>query len=144
MFGSSKDKSSSTPFETAATSANKQIDTLIAQHCTLEGDLNTQNSVKVDGRIHGSLRAEGLAIIGESGLVQGDVHAAELLVLGRLEGNVNAKRLHLKATAHIQGNIETESLQVDPGARYHGSVTMQDSPTVASTAALPFTASAAG
>lgn len=141
MFGSSKDKSPATPFEAAAAGAHKQIDTLIAQHCTLEGDLSTQNSVKVDGRIHGSLRAEGLAIIGESGLVQGDVHAAELLVLGRLEGNVHAKRLHLKASAHIQGNIETESLQVDPGARYHGSVAMQE-PPAASTAALPFSANA--
>lgn len=124
MFGSSKDKTPATSGALVSASAGKQIDTLIAQHCTLEGNLSTQNSIKVDGRIHGTLRAEGLAIIGEAGLVQGDVHATELLVLGRLEGDVYAKRLHLKSSAHIQGNIETESLQVDPGAHYHGSVNM--------------------
>ena len=59
-------------------------------------------------------------------MVKGDVHAADLLVLGRLEGNVFAQRLHLQATANIHGNITTESLQVNPGARYHGSVTMRD------------------
>ena len=124
MFGSGKDKST-TPAAHAAASS-KQIDTLIAEQCTLEGDLTTQNSIKVDGRIQGTLRAEGRAIIGETGVVKGDVHAADLLVLGRLEGNVFAQRLHLQATANIHGNITTESLQVDQGARYHGSVSMKD------------------
>ena len=52
--------------------------------------------------------------------------ASDLLVLGRLEGNVFAQRLHLQASARILGNIETQSLQVDPGAHYQGSVTMVD------------------
>lgn len=135
MFGSSKDKSSSLALGSAH---GKQIDTLIAEHCTLEGDLTTKNSVKVDGRIQGTLRAEGRAVIGETGVVQGDVHAADLLVLGRLEGHVYAQRLHLHASAQIHGNIEAQTLQVDPGARYQGSVSMQE-PGGASPAALPFT-----
>ncbi|MDO5290819.1 MAG: polymer-forming cytoskeletal protein [Pseudomonadota bacterium] len=134
MFGSSKDK---TP-AALAPAQGKQIDTLIAEHCTLQGDLTTQNSVKVDGRIQGTLRAEGRAIIGETGVVNGDVHAADLLVLGRLEGNVFAQRLHLQASARIHGNIETESLQVDPGARYHGSVNMREEGSAASPTVLPF------
>ena len=85
MFGSSKDK---TPIRTVDSAAAKQVDTVIAEQCTLEGDLTTKNSVKVDGRIQGTLRAEGRAIIGETGVVKGDVHAVDLLVLGRLEGNV--------------------------------------------------------
>ena len=136
MFGSGKDKPSPLAASTANGAAGKQIDTLIAQQCTLEGDLTTQNSIKVDGQIKGTLRAEGRAIIGETGVIKGDVHAADLLVLGRLEGNVFAQRLHLQASAHIHGNITTDSLQVDPGARYHGSVNMrEDGATV-----VPFTA----
>ena len=88
MFGSGKDKASPLAASTANGAAGKQIDTLIAQQCTLEGDLTTQNSIKVDGQIKGTLRAEGRAIIGETGVVKGDVHAVDLLVLGRLEGNV--------------------------------------------------------
>lgn len=121
MFGSSsKDKSLSVG------TAGKQIDTVIAESASVEGDLKTRNSIKVDGRIQGSLRVEGQAIIGASGVIQGDVHAADLLVLGQLEGNVFAQRLHLQASARILGNIETQSLQVDPGAHYQGSVTMLD------------------
>lgn len=134
MFGSGKDKSPSRVLDSAP---GKQIDTVIAEHCTLEGDLTTKNSIKVDGRIQGTLRAESRAIIGETGSVKGDVHAADLLVLGRLEGNVFAQRLHLHPSAQIHGNIEADTLQVDPGARYQGSVTMRDA-GAASPAVLPF------
>ena len=122
MFSSGKNNTE------APLTANRQLDTVIAAQCTIEGDLNTQNSIKLDGRIHGTLRVEGCAVIGESGLVKGDVYAADLLVLGRLEGNVHARRLHLHASAHIQGNIEAETLQVDPGARYQGTVLMRENP----------------
>ena len=144
MFGSGKDKSTPAVAHAAqAGASSKQIDTLIAEQCTLEGDLTTQNSIKVDGRIQGTLRAEGRAIIGETGVVKGDVHAADLLVLGRLEGNVFAQRLHLQATANIHGNITTESLQVDPGARYHGSVSMKDDGATVVPFAAPGAAAAA-
>ncbi|HPK32288.1 MAG TPA: polymer-forming cytoskeletal protein [Ottowia sp.] len=120
MFGSSnKDKPALAP-------ANRQIDTVIAQHCKLEGDLTCENSVKVDGAITGTLRCQGRAIIGETGLVKGDVHSADLLVIGRLEGNVFSENLHLQANANIIGDIETRTLQVDPGARYSGTVKMRD------------------
>ena len=132
MFGTSKDKTPSASF-----SGSKQIDTVIAEQCTIDGDLTAKNSIKLDGRIHGTLRCEASAVIGENGLVKGDVYAADLLVLGRLEGNVFATRLHLQSTAQIQGNIEAETLQVDPGARYQGSVTMREIKPVAATPLLP-------
>ena len=140
MFGSGKDKPSPLAAPAASAAAGKQIDTLIAQQCSLEGDLTTQNSIKVDGQIKGTLRAEGRAIIGETGVVKGDVHAADLLVLGRLEGNVYAQRLHLQASANIHGNITTDSLQVDPGARYHGSVSMQGDAASGTPTVVPFAA----
>ena len=60
------------------------------------------------------MRAEGRAITGETGVVKGDVHAVDLLVLGRLEGNVHAQRLHLQASAQIRGNIEARRCRSAP------------------------------
>ncbi|MFV0600827.1 MAG: polymer-forming cytoskeletal protein [Brachymonas sp.] len=126
MFGNNKKPQTYQP-------VSGPVDTLISQHCTVEGNLLTQNSVKVDGRIQGNLQAMGQAIIGEHGLVMGDVHSTDLLVFGRLEGNVRAKAVQLKPTARILGNIETETLQVEPGAFYQGSVTMLGAQAAAST-----------
>ena len=118
MFGSKKNKEPSMP------ALNQPVDTLISQHCVIEGNLITQNSIKLDGRVHGNLLAKGHVIVGESGVVQGDIQSTDLLVFGRIDGNVRAQSVQLKATAHILGNIETEIFQVDPGAHYQGGVSM--------------------
>jgi cytoskeletal protein CcmA (bactofilin family) len=130
MFTSYKNKLALVP------SSSRQINTVIAQHCKLEGDLNSEDSVKIDGVIHGTLRCQGSAIIGETGLVKGDVHSADLLVIGKLEGSVYAENLHLHATANIVGDINTRTLQVDTGARYSGTVTMRDETATAIPAPL--------
>jgi cytoskeletal protein CcmA (bactofilin family) len=120
-----------------ALSSSRQIDTVIAQHCKLEGDLDSENSVKVDGVINGTLRCKGCAIIGETGLVKGDVYSTELLIIGKLEGNVHAENLHLHATAHITGEINTRTLQIDTGARYSGTVTMREEAANATVPVFP-------
>ncbi|MDO5652726.1 MAG: polymer-forming cytoskeletal protein [Brachymonas sp.] len=122
MFGSNKKQA-------LQSASNQPVDTLISQHCTIEGNLVTQNSVKVDGRIQGNLQATGQAIVGEQGVVHGDIHVADLLVFGRIEGNIHAKSVQLKPTARILGDIETDTLQVEPGARYQGSVRMANGAT---------------
>ncbi len=122
MFGNNKKPQTYQP-------VSGPVDTLISQHCTIEGNLLTQNSVKVDGRIQGNLQAIGQAIIGEHGLVMGDVHSTDLLVFGRLEGNVRAKAVHLEPAARIQGAIETETLQMEPGVSYTGSLSTQSAHT---------------
>ena len=101
------------------------ISSLIGEGCQLKGDISAKNSIKIEGHIQGKLNIDGSVIIGEKGSVQGDVSCADLLVLGRIEGNINARQLQLKQTAHIQGNIETQTLQIEPGAIYQGSVTMK-------------------
>ena len=123
MFGDNKKP------QTYQSVSSQPVDTLISRHCTIEGNLLTQNSVKVDGRIQGNLQATGQAIIGEHGLVMGDVHSTDLLVFGRLEGNVRAKAVQLKPTARIQGAIETETLQMEPGVSYTGSLSTQSAHT---------------
>ena len=90
-----------------------------------EGNISAKDSIKIDGEIQGNLNIEGSVIIGEKSHVQGDVRCADLVVFGRLDGNIHARQLQLKQTAQIYGNIEAHILQVEPGAVYQGTVAMQ-------------------
>ena len=101
------------------------ISTLVGEGCQIKGDVSAKNSIKIEGHIQGNLAIDGSVIIGEKGTVQGDVRCADLVIFGRLEGNISARQLQLKQSAHIQGNIEAQTLQIDPGAIYQGSVTMK-------------------
>lgn len=105
--------------------SNTNISTLIGEGCSIEGNISAKDSIKIDGEIQGNLNIEGSVIIGEKSHVQGDVRCADLVVFGRLDGNIHARQLQLKQSAQIYGNIEAHILQVEPGAVYQGTVAMQ-------------------
>ena len=105
--------------------SNTNISTLIGEGCRIEGNISAKDSLKIDGEIQGNLNIEGSVIIGEKSHVQGDVRCADLVVFGRLDGNIHARQLQLKQSAQIYGNIEAHILQVEPGAVYQGTVAMQ-------------------
>ena len=95
--------------------SNANISTLIGEGCRIEGNISAKDSIKIDGSV----------IIGEKSHVKGDIHCTDLIVFGRLDGNIHAHQLQLKQTAQIYGNIEAHILQVEPGAVYQGTVAMQ-------------------
>lgn len=107
-----------------AVASTAKIDTLIGEECSLQGDLSSQNSTKIDGAVAGNVYSESLVIVGEKGRIRGNVRARQLLVYGRIEGDVNVEVLELKNNSILNGKIETHTLQVEPGAVYQGSVVM--------------------
>lgn len=116
-------------FNSKKPAAAGQIDTLIGEQCHLQGNLKSQNSIRIEGRIIGNVACEGMVVVGEKGRIEGNIEAKDLLVYGRIEGDITAGNLDLKTTAHISGNIDTHTLQVEPGAVYQGSVTMKNQQT---------------
>lgn len=102
---------------------------LIGPGTTIVGDVTTDGTVRVEGRIEGTVRAGKTVIIGKSGEVVGDVMTQDAVIGGRVRGTVVAEsRLELQATCDIEGNIRarTQHLQLEEGARFNGQIQMLD------------------
>ncbi len=98
---------------------------LIAAGTTLEGTLNAKDDIRVSGKLKGTLRVEGKAIIAQEGTIEGDVFATDADVAGSLIGEINIKgRLVLKGSAKIQGTVRTTRLIVEEGAVIDGTCEM--------------------
>lgn len=105
-------------------SAPSQIN-LIAAGTSLEGTLTAKDDIRVSGRLKGTLKVEGKAIIAPEGNVEGDVFATDADVAGSLKGEITIKgRLVLKSTAKIEGTIKTTRLIVEEGAVIDGTCRM--------------------
>lgn len=118
MFGSKKQA-------TATSGDTAKIDTLLGSSCTVNGDIITKTSLKIDGSVNGNVSADGVVVVAERGNIKGDVKCKELVVFGAIEGMINTENLHLQPSAKINGEINTQSLQVEAGAVYQGAVNMQ-------------------
>ncbi len=102
------------------------INTIIGNNSTIEGILYASDSTRVDGQLKGKILSENTVIIGEHGLVKGDIDAVEILVAGMVYGNLRAKeRIEITETGSILGDLVTKTLVIDEGASFKGNCMME-------------------
>lgn len=118
MFGDNKDKKS------AASQDNFSANTIQAG-TVIKGEVNSEGSIRIDGKLEGSLDTQGKLVVGNSGMITGDVVCQHANVEGRVEGKLEVKEmLILKRTAIINGDITTRKLVVEEGAVFNGKIVM--------------------
>jgi cytoskeletal protein CcmA (bactofilin family) len=96
-----------------------KVASLIADDITIEGNLRGDGELQVDGAIHGDVAVARL-VIGESGQIEGGVHAEVVEIRGRVVGSITAKQVRLYASAHVDGDITHEQLTMEAGAFFQG------------------------
>jgi cytoskeletal protein CcmA (bactofilin family) len=88
------------------------------------GDLKFSEVLHLHGRISGKVLSDGELVVGEKGVIEGDVEVGVLTLGGSLIGNIVARtKAHLLNTARVRGDVCTPVLKVDEGASWEGSIT---------------------
>ena len=97
----------------------------IMEGTSLVGEIISDSNIRIDGRIKGTVTAKGRVIVGQSGVIEGEVVCQSADVEGTVLGRVNCQDLlSLKATAKLQGDINTKKLAIEPGAVFTGNCSM--------------------
>ena len=92
---------------------------------TLSGDLVSSGDVRIDGVLNGSVKTEGKLVLGERGIVEGEVSCSSPIIAGELKATIVAlELLTLKATAKLSGEIIAGKLAIEPGAVFSGKCSM--------------------
>ncbi len=96
----------------------------ISQGIKIKGELTGSEDLYVDGVVEGKLNlSNGTLTIGPNGSVKADVDAREVLVSGRIEGNITAReKVQLWSTGQVSGEVRTERLAIEEGATLRGKV----------------------
>lgn len=104
-----------------------ELNTIIGKGSKINGNLNVQNSLRIDGLVIGDVHSTDTIIVGKDGEVQGQMKAKQVLLAGKVQGNVLAtERVYLESKAVIQGDIKAARLVVDEGAMLDGKCNMAD------------------
>ena len=99
--------------------------TLISAGTVLNGDVSSDNDLRIDGTIKGNIICTAKIIIGESGYVEGNVEGQQADITGKVLGNLSiTDLLQLRSNGNIQGNIAAGKLQIDPSATFNGQCQM--------------------
>lgn len=114
-------------------SATPPMDTLIGEHTKFIGNIESEGSVKILGKLEGDLHCSGDVYVESGAKINGHIFSLNTYIAGSVTGDVTAKNiLHLQSTARLYGNIEVAGIVTDEGAILQGNCKMVESSASAS------------
>lgn len=101
--------------------ADKTAKTIISEDVEITGNVKSANHIQFDGKLNGDLNCTGVATLGKTAAIKGNVNADSVTIAGNVVGNVTAKdRIEMKSTAKVQGDIRAKRLTVEDGVTFVG------------------------
>ena len=98
--------------------------TTIGKAVKVVGQIFTKEDLEIDGDVEGTIESQDNKItIGQTGRVQADIKACNVVILGQVQGNVAASdKVDIRKHAKLVGDISTSRISIEDGAVFKGSI----------------------
>ena len=96
----------------------------IGKSVIIKGELSGSEDLYLDGEVEGNIDLCNYnLVIGPNGRVRANVHAKEVVIHGKVDGNVTGvDKVELKKSALLNGDISTQRIVIEDGAFFKGSI----------------------
>jgi cytoskeletal protein CcmA (bactofilin family) len=119
LIGSNKGSEKEPAKGSIAQGSQGALNSLVAG-TLVEGTVQADNDIRIDGTLKGTLICKGKVIIGPKGQIEGEIKAQNAVIEGMFKGVITIEDLlHVKESAHVEGEINTDKLSVNPGAKFN-------------------------
>jgi cytoskeletal protein CcmA (bactofilin family) len=97
------------------------IENVLGRSAFIRGELSAEGAFRIDGTIEGTVASRAQVVIGESGVVRGDVVGSDVVVAGQIIGNVRCSgHLEILAKGKVEGDIAAQSVRIETGGVFRG------------------------
>ena len=94
------------------------------------GDFTSDSDFRIDGIFEGNIHCSGKVIVGETGIVIGNLISSTAEIMGSVQGTLTiSELLSLKSSAKVIGDIKTKILSIEPKSYFFGTCDMGDEKT---------------
>ena len=94
---------------------------LLSKEVKIEGDIQGNEDLQVDGQLKGSVKLAGDIFVGPTGTIEADVEAENVVVQGQITGNVLArKQLQIQSSGKLLGDCIAQTIDIKEGALFEG------------------------
>ncbi|MCU1287209.1 MAG: hypothetical protein JWO13_3559 [Acidobacteriales bacterium] len=96
----------------------------IGKSLVIKGEVSGSESLYIDGRVEGSINLPGNRLtVGRNGVVSANVMAREIVVIGKLKGNVTASdRVDIRNEGSLTGDVVAQRISIEDGAYFKGGI----------------------
>ena len=98
---------------------------LLSKRVKIEGNIQGDENLRVEGHFKGTIKVVGDFFVGQSGVVEAEVEADNIVIQGQITGNVLArKQLEIQSTGQLLGDCQAKSIDIREGAIFEGRSSM--------------------
>jgi cytoskeletal protein CcmA (bactofilin family) len=96
----------------------------IGKSLVIKGEISGSETLYIDGQVEGSVNMSGnRVIVGRNGIVAANIVAREVVVLGKVRGNVNASdRVDIRSEGSLTGDVIAQRISIEDGAYFKGGI----------------------
>jgi len=105
-------------------SLNSQEQATIGKSLVIKGEVTGSESLYIDGRVEGSINLAGNRVtIGRNGVVAANISAREIVVIGKVRGNLAASdRVDIRNEGSLTGDVVAQRISIEDGAFFKGGI----------------------
>ncbi len=113
-----------TPSRTPVASASTSDQATIGKGLFIKGEITGSESLFIDGKVDGAINLPGNRVtVGRNGQVAANVTAREVVILGKIRGNVSASdRVDIRAEGSLAGDVAAARISIEDGAYFKGGI----------------------
>ena len=96
----------------------------IGKSLVIKGEVTGSESLYIDGRVEGSINLPGNRVtVGRNGVVNANVTAREIVVIGKVRGNLQASdRVDIRNEGSLTGDVIAQRISIEDGAFFKGGI----------------------
>ena len=96
----------------------------IGKSLVIKGEVTGSESLYIDGRVEGSINLSGNRVtVGRNGVVSTNINAREIVVLGKVRGNLTASdRVDIRSDGSLTGDVVAARISIEDGAFFKGGI----------------------
>ena len=96
----------------------------IGKSLVVKGEVTGSESLYIDGKVEGAINLSGNRVtVGRNGQVAANISAREVVVLGKVRGNINASdRVDIRSEGSLTGDVSAQRISIEDGAFFKGGI----------------------
>ena len=104
---------------------------LLSTDLFIKGNLTTSGDIQIEGEVEGNIKAS-LLTVGQNAKIKGEINTNELIINGFVSGTIRSKKVTLTSSAKVEGDIIHNTIAIETGAHFEGSIEKTDNPLIKS------------
>jgi cytoskeletal protein CcmA (bactofilin family) len=104
-----------------------RVTSILGENTSWKGELAGKGGIRIEGLFEGTIDLEGLIIVDRKGRVESDLIKADTVIIGgSVRSDIQAKRVEIRSTGRVWGNVTTVLFSTEEGAYLRGEIQMEE------------------